>query len=126
MTNANTIGAGLIEASQIDGLLEVAGVDGTQDILAAFWRSTRELLARLEDRLGADDTAEAARIAHALKGSAANVGALLLSLAARTMENGCKSGDLAAARTALGEANAAFEGTKRAFDERIKAFAHGG
>jgi len=93
--------ASLLESEQIDSLLDVAGVDGVKDILDAFWRSTDDLTADLARCVASGEGAAAARVAHALKGSAANVGALRLSEAARDVENHSKSGDLKAAHLAI-------------------------
>ena len=109
----------LLDREQIDSLVEAAGVEGAREILAAFHRSTHELLAKLKDELGRGDLDEAARTAHALKGSAANVGALALSGAARIVEDACKSDD---ATTALGQltgAGAQFADTIAAFDDLL-------
>jgi HPt (histidine-containing phosphotransfer) domain-containing protein len=111
-----------LDASQIDCLLEVAGVSGVDEIMNAFWKSTDALIAALRAAVEKRDGAEAGRIAHALKGSAANVGASLLSSIARDAEIAAKAGNFDAARAACEAAPAAYEATRRAVAERIAAF----
>ena len=91
----------IVDREQIDGLIAAAGVEGARDILRAFWRSTDHLIAALKDQLSRGDLFEASRTAHSLKGSALNVGALQLSLFARSIEEACKAEDRIAAQTRL-------------------------
>lgn len=109
----------LVDFSQIDALLEVAGRDGVTDIMDAFWRSTDALTRQLRALLNERNYAEAAKAAHALKGSAANVGAQLLAVAARGIELGCKGSDAEAAGSALQSLQDACERTRNAMAERI-------
>lgn len=117
----STAQAQLIEAEQIDGLLEIAGVDGVKDILDAFWRSTDDLSADLARCVETGACAEAARAAHALKGSAANVGARRLAQAARDVEALSKSGDLGALRSALETLAVIYHETRLELDRRVNA-----
>ena len=82
-----------IEADQLESLIEAAGVDGLNDILDAFWRSTDNLLEAIEKQIADGDLDEAAKTAHAIKGSAANVGASLLAAVAKRMECACREND---------------------------------
>lgn len=111
-----------LDASQVDCLLEVAGVRGVDEIMMAFWKSTDALLEALHVAIENRDSVEAGRIAHALKGSSANVGASLLSSVAREVELAVKRGDFNTARAACAAVPAAYEATRRAFAERIAAF----
>jgi HPt (histidine-containing phosphotransfer) domain-containing protein len=111
-----------LDASQIDCLLEVAGVCGVDEIMQAFWKSTDALLAALHVAVENRDPVEAGRIAHALKGSSANVGASLLSSVARDAEMAAKCGDFSTARAACAATHSAYEATRRAIAERIAAF----
>lgn len=119
MTNSGEL-PDLVDFSQIDALLEVAGRDGVNDILDAFWRSTDNLTNQLRAFLSEGNFTEAAKAAHALKGSAANVGASLLALAAREIEMGCKTGDAAAASSALHSLSDAHCKTRSAMAERVE------
>jgi len=98
-----------IELGQIDSLISAAGVDGTRSILEAFQRSTTDLLKLLSD--GVEDGAleDAYRTAHAVKGSAANVGAQLLAETAAAIEKACRSGDAASAAAKLADAQSHFD-----------------
>ena len=87
-----------IEREQMDGIIAAAGVDGAADIMDAFWRSTDTLVSLIHDQLSAQDLSEAAKTAHALKGSASNVGALSLSEFALDFETRCRAGDISGAR----------------------------
>lgn len=111
----------LLESEQIDSLLDIAGVDGVRDILAAFWRSTDELSADLARCAETGEAGEAARIAHALKGSAANVGAMRLAEAARDVEALSKTGDHVAARDAIERLAAIYRETRAALERHVDA-----
>lgn len=108
-----------IDCGQIDGLVEAAGVDGALEILAAFWRSTDSLLGSLKTQLTANDQTEASRTAHAIKGSALNVGATRLSDAIRAIEECCRRSDTAAALALLVEAERQYALTIAAFDAHL-------
>ncbi|MEM9170008.1 MAG: Hpt domain-containing protein [Pseudomonadota bacterium] len=86
----------MIEYEQLQDLVSAAGLDGATEILAAFWRSTEDLVAGLEKPVADSDFEEAARIAHAVKGSASNVGASGLADEARQLETACRDKDAAA------------------------------
>jgi HPt (histidine-containing phosphotransfer) domain-containing protein len=123
MVQRSTAQASLLELEQINGLLDIAGVDGVKDILAAFWRSTDELSADLARSVEGGESGHAARTAHALKGSAANVGAMRLAEAAREVETLTKSGDLALARAAIERLAAIYRETRAALEQHVDAHA---
>lgn len=106
----------LLDREQIDSLVAAAGVEGARDILDAFHRSTVELLNKLKDELGRGDLGEASRTAHALKGSALNVGALALSNAARVVEDACKTDNVSMAIGQLPGAGEQFNQTVAALE----------
>ncbi|MEM8937534.1 MAG: Hpt domain-containing protein [Pseudomonadota bacterium] len=93
MTDEPRISAHHLEHAQIDGLIRAAGVDGTREILKAFWSSTRDLTAQIRQMRNAHDYVSAAAAAHAIKGSAANVGAAALADIANEIEAAFQSGD---------------------------------
>lgn len=115
--------AHLLDREQIDSLIAAAGVDGAREIIAAFNRSTDELLARLREELGRGDLAGAARTAHALKGSSLNVGAVALSSAARIVEDACKASDAPRALGQISGASAHFTETIAAFEDLLASAA---
>ena len=121
MLQRQAVQASLLEFEQINGLLDVAGVDGVLDILSAFWRSTDELSADLLRCVECGECVQAARTAHALKGSAANVGALRLSEAARDVETLSKNGNLPAAREALERLADIYRDTRAELEKHVSA-----
>lgn len=108
--------ANLVDSEQVEGLISAAGLVGARDILQAFWRSTDTLLAALRIQLARGELAEAARTAHSLKGSALNVGAMQISIAARAIEAACKADDASAAAKRLPATTNHCAETARAFD----------
>ncbi|MEM6414168.1 MAG: Hpt domain-containing protein [Pseudomonadota bacterium] len=109
----------IIETEQLDGLLAAAGEDGLREILDAFWRSTDELLAALNNQISESDFDEAARTAHAIKGSASNVGAQLLAATAKAVEAACEAKDQNGLTTNYETAVSAVGKTRDAIEERI-------
>ncbi len=114
--------ASLVDFTQIDSLLEAAGKDGVDEILAAFWRSTDDLACQLKSHIDCRNLPEAARTSHAVKGSSANVGAQLLSSVAREVEACCKNNDPDGALAALNRLLAAYKKTRVVLTERVAAF----
>ena len=90
-----------LQIEQIDGLLEAAGVDATRAILDAFWRSTTELMEALKDQVQGNALDLAGQTAHAVKGSAANVGAQRLAETTAMFESACQNGDQTAVLATL-------------------------
>lgn len=111
----------IVDREQITGLLSAAGAEGTREILFAFWKSTDALLQTLKAQLAAGRFDDAARTAHALKGSALNVGAVRISLAARGIEDACKVVDVDAAKEKIGDAEIGRQDTVKAFEALIAA-----
>lgn len=72
-----------------------------QRILRKFQETIHSLMAQIEQAVGACDTQQAGRHAHTLKGAAANISAEALRAAAALLEQQCKAGAEAAARTSL-------------------------
>ena len=70
-------------------------------VLASFQQSAGELVSQMEKALDTCDTQQAGRHAHTLKGAAANISAGPLRAAAARMEQECKIGAEAAAKTTL-------------------------
>lgn len=98
-----------IQLDQVNSLVTAAGVDGARAILDAFQRSTTDLLAALGEGVRGDALVDASRTAHAIKGSAANVGAQLLAETVATIEKACKAGDAATAASMLADAQSLFD-----------------
>ena len=81
-----------LNTAQLDELIAAAGVDGTREILEAFWQTTCHLLDDLRAQVQAGDCEAAARSAHGIKGSSANIGAAAMENAARLIEEQCRRG----------------------------------
>ncbi len=94
---------------QIDSLITAAGVDGTRAILEAFQRSTTDLLGLMKEGVSSGALEEASRTAHAIKGSAANVGAQMLADTASAIEKACRAGEADNAIAMLDEAHSHFD-----------------
>ncbi|MEM9705941.1 MAG: Hpt domain-containing protein [Pseudomonadota bacterium] len=105
----------MIETEQLDGIIAAAGVDGASEIMAAFWRSTDDLLLELRNAVEAGDFAGVGAAAHALKGSASNVGAALLADNARDIEDHARNSDKPAVASALTALEGALASTQTAF-----------
>ncbi|MEL6362216.1 MAG: Hpt domain-containing protein [Pseudomonadota bacterium] len=110
----------ILEFAQINGLIEAAGPDGAREILEAFWRSTADLMNELNSQVSGDLEA-ASKTAHAIKGSASNVGAARIAACARVAEEACRSNDASEAATAAEALASSMDATRSAFEEHFKA-----
>ena len=107
----------MIEREQMDGIVAAAGVESAGDIMDAFWRSTDNLVAAIEAALENGAMKDAADTAHALKGSAANVGASGISNCTTEFEKHCAEGNVDGARAAFPHILACIEKTRGAFSD---------
>lgn len=89
-------------------LQEPGEPDLLRELVTLFLRDTPERLAALEDALAVDDLPTAARAAHSLKGSAANLGAADLQALASTAETHARAGDRQATEADLVQLGAEF------------------
>ncbi len=115
----STDDAGHLQIDQVDGLIAAAGIDGTHAILDAFWRSTAELLEALSAQIKDQDFSLAAMTAHAVKGSAANIGAVRLAQSAAEMEIACKNGKSSDIGDMLDALNQDFQSVRECFKEHL-------
>jgi HPt (histidine-containing phosphotransfer) domain-containing protein len=83
-----------VDPLAMDNLRGLLG-DGYGHFLELFENKTAELVKTLEDAVGRGDAAAAGAAAHALKGSAGNVGASELHALAETLELTGQTGALA-------------------------------
>ena len=113
----------MIDDEQISMLLEGAGVDAVRPILDAYWESNDELTAALKAGLDAEDVTDIAASAHGLKGSSANLGAVVVADRAKEIELAAKAGDLATAKAAFDKLADDISATKAAFDQLLAAAA---
>jgi len=108
-----------LQVEQIDSLVAAAGVDGAREILDAFWRSTTDLIEILSAQVRQNALDLAAQTAHAVKGSAANVGAQRLKKTAAQFEAACKRGDHDALENALDAVREDFETVRAHFEDHL-------
>ncbi|MEM8770589.1 MAG: Hpt domain-containing protein [Pseudomonadota bacterium] len=109
-----------IEFDQINGLIAAAGVDGTREIVDAFWRSTIQLGDALAAQVNEGALDAAAKTAHAIKGSAANIGAARLSDSAAMIEIACRENDAAKAAALVAEFQENFDVLKATLDDHLR------
>ena len=108
-----------LHLEQVDGLVAAAGVDGAREILDAFHRSTADLLEALGSQLREAEMDAALATAHAVKGSAANVGAKRLAETAARIEQACRNKDHNSADGSLKEAHHDFEAFQICFSDHL-------
>jgi signal transduction histidine kinase/CheY-like chemotaxis protein/HPt (histidine-containing phosphotransfer) domain-containing protein len=87
-----------IETAALDTLDSVMTPSEASDFVEAF---RVELASRMSRMLEADSTQTLAADAHALIGTAGNVGAMKVSALAGSIEKSCKAGDIASARATV-------------------------
>jgi CheY-like chemotaxis protein len=96
----------VLDRTVIDGLKELrepGQPDPLAELIELFFRDARPRLEAMEQALGRDDLAALTASAHALKGSASNLGARTLAGLCAAMERQAKAGDLALARESFFE-----------------------
>lgn len=74
----------------------------------------------MQKAFAAGDAAEVNRVAHSIKGSCGNLGAMRLQAAAQQIEQLAKTGEVARAAPLLPEIQAAYAATHRALDEVLR------
>lgn len=111
----------IIDDEQLRMLIEGAGVDAVRPILEAYWESNAELQAALAASLEESDPGKVATTAHGLKGSSANLGAVLVASRALEIELAAKEGNIDAAKEAYAKLDDDIAETKKAFEELIAA-----
>lgn len=107
----------ILEFEQLNGLVAAAGAEGVREIINAFWRSTDSLIEALAEQIAQANPEEAARTAHAIKGSAANVGATSIASAARAVEMAARAGTPGDLVDATEDLRRATDETRGAFDD---------
>jgi two-component system, sensor histidine kinase and response regulator len=94
-----------IDLAVLAQLLDIQGPAGdlTVKLAGIFKRDTGQRLNELRHAVGCTDAAAAARIAHAIKGSAANLGAHIVVRICAEIETGAEAADLGAVPSLLDE-----------------------
>jgi HPt (histidine-containing phosphotransfer) domain-containing protein len=106
---------GVLDSPTVMELLDGGGADLLVELVALFSEDAPRHVASLREAVGGRDTAEVARLAHALKGSAATLGARLMSATCAELEAASRSG-----RTDVGPVMARLE---QQTDDVLKALA---
>lgn len=104
--------------------LRALGTDGGSDfvreIAAIFLEDTPQRILELDQSMEAKDAARFVRAAHSIKGSAANMGATDLRVAAESLELAVKAGGLAPAPEMLAGLKGEYQRTEAAVKALLK------
>ncbi len=107
----------VIDSEQLTTLASAAGLEAASAILDAFWKSNDDLLNLLRENIANQNFDEISKAAHALKGSAFNLGATQLAERAKSIEDAAKEADVSTAEglianldTDVANAREAFQG----------------
>ncbi|MCB9832743.1 MAG: Hpt domain-containing protein [Planctomycetes bacterium] len=100
VTISNSAGQA-IDGNVIAGLRELGGQELLRELLGLFRADTPPRIAALEVAVAAGTVAEIGRVAHSLKSSCANVGALVMSGLCRALEEEARAGSAAHAEERL-------------------------
>ena len=102
----------IIDPQSIENLRDLNPDDGDEflrEITGIFLDDTPQRIAELEQSLAAGDTATFIRAAHSIKGSSANLGALVLRAAAEKLEHESKVNGLGSVAPLLETVKAEFK-----------------
>ena len=108
--------APVIDPEVLEDLRELLG-DEVDRLIDVFLEDTPRLLASLENAVDGPDYAALREAAHSLKSSAANLGAMSLSAAARRIESGARERELARPAVAVALVTNEFARARRALLE---------
>lgn len=114
---------GLVDSEQLETLVASAGTEAAQAILDAFWQSCDQLVADLTTCMAENRDEEAARAAHALKGSAANLGAVAMVQTSRDIEQALRAGQSEAVQAGIAKIREDMKATRTAFEALIARLA---
>ncbi|HUI53824.1 MAG TPA: PAS domain S-box protein [Bryobacteraceae bacterium] len=89
-------------------------------IVRGFVEDLPRQIAALAEAVNSGDAGQVRRIAHSIKGSAANAGVLEIRQVAGKLEQQSRAGDLASAAAALPELSASFERAKPIMDQFVQ------
>ena len=109
---------GVLDAATIEGLKELCDPGDLslfRDLIDTFLADSPDRIAAVECAIGTNDATALERAAHALKSSAANMGALGLASLCKPMESLGRGGQVAGAAELARKARAEFELVRQAF-----------
>ena len=113
----------VIDTEQLQTLAAAAGVDAANAILDAFWSSCEDLLVLLRDSFRDQNFDEMSKAAHALKGSAMNLGAVQLAERAKTIESGARERNLETVQQAFLKLAVDISQSRGAFQDLMQSIA---
>ncbi len=116
----------ILDPQRIEVLVDLAKlrVDAFDPVITLYARNVHAKLAELRTAIAARDLAALGSAAHAIKGSALNVGANRVVILARALERGAVEGDPRALEADCGAIDRAFEESVRALRARADNVAH--
>ncbi len=85
----------LLETATLDTLFTIMGAAKMEELIDYFCRQRREILQQLRDNFTKEDLLATERPLHTLKGSAGNMGAIILSRRCQVLSQGCRNGGVA-------------------------------
>jgi len=94
-------------------LAEMGDAETVREVIHVFQSDTEARIGRIASAVAADNTEKARSEAHAIKGSAGQVGAARVSAIAKEMEAAAGRRDLAEVRRLLAELESAFAAVRR-------------
>lgn len=102
-----------LQENAIATLWDIAGgaTEVVRELIDDYMEMAKNVVAEIEQALGAGDARGAEHAAHSLKGSSGMMGAHLVQRASQAIERACAAGDLAAARAELPALRTAHEAT---------------
>ena len=109
---------GPLDVEVLDELAEILGGDLAK-LIETYLADAPQLIARLETAAAEADYKQLYQVAHALKSSSANLGAMGLSAAARRIELGGRAGELDRPAVAVAMLAAEFERVRSALSARL-------
>jgi len=114
----------LIETNQFKSLCALAAGDDDfiVSVIDAFLPQLDRIPGEVREALALDDGEGVVRLAHSLKGSAANVGAQEVSEVCRSLEKAAYDGDLATARALAESLAVVARDTRKAYEAERARF----
>jgi CheY-like chemotaxis protein len=112
-----------MDSAVLDEMLRQFGAENLpmiQELIAIYLDNAPKLLAEMESALAAASAKDLMRAAHTLKSSSASVGAMRLSVLAKSIELAAREGQLDGLAAPVGDCRAEFDGVRLALSARLK------
>lgn len=108
-----------IDEDVVNQMLEDLGEDAFNEVMGMFLENLDERVNNIKNAIETGEADELRQFAHAMKGTAATMGAMGLSALGKKLEDMCSSGDISAARETLDELNSLAAGTKAELSAKL-------